>query len=169
MNRLKELREERGLSVRDMENITGINHSSISLYELEKREPNISMLKRLSNFFEVTIDYLICNNNYCIYAKYKESNLLFSIKSDYYEELKKDKFIYFDNKNNRCIDVNTLIGVTPSTNLTELFIEFSRIDKMDALFEKKTINDTDLESIQNDIMEIELTRGLVKKIKDAIQ
>ena len=45
-----------------------------------------AILRQLSSFFEVTIDYLLCNNNYCIYAKYKEGNISFKIKEDYYKE-----------------------------------------------------------------------------------
>ncbi len=168
MNRLKELREERGLSIRQMESKIKINHASINLYELEKREPNIKTLKKLSEFFEATIDYILCNNNYCIYAKYKEGNFMFTIREDYYKELKEKNYIYFDNNNKRCIDVNSLIGINNTYNVIELIKEFVNIDKMDALFDKKIVNDADLKALDDEIIEIELTKKLIEKIRDAI-
>lgn len=168
MNRLKELREERGLSIRQMELKTGINHASVNLYELEKREPNIKTLKKLSRFFETTIDYMLCNNNYCIYAKYKEGNFMFTIRDDYYKELKEKNYIYFDNNDNRCIDVNSLIGINNTYNVIELIKEFVHIDKMDTLFDKRIVNEADLKTLDDEIIEIELTKKLIEKIRDAI-
>ena len=69
MNRLKELREERGYSVRGMEIKTGINYNSICKYEKETRDPSTDTLKKLSDFFEVTIDYMLCHSSYCLFAK----------------------------------------------------------------------------------------------------
>ena len=169
MNRFKELREERGLSIRQMELKTGINHASVSLYELEKREPNIATLKKLSKFFETTIDYMLCNNNYCIYAKYKEGNYMFTIQYDYYQELKNEKCIYFDNNDNRCIDLNSLVGINKDNNIIDLLKELERIKKMDSLFEKKRVKDSDIEDLKKDIYQIELTKSLVDRIKDAIR
>ena len=51
MNRMRELREERKLTTRDMEKIIDVTHSAISLYELEKREPSIGVAKKMADFF----------------------------------------------------------------------------------------------------------------------
>jgi len=40
--RLRELREARGVGVRELANILGISHASISMYENCKREPTVS-------------------------------------------------------------------------------------------------------------------------------
>lgn len=40
---------------------------------------------------------------------------------------------------------------------------------MDALFDKKIVTDADIKALDDEITEIELTRGLVGKIKEAIK
>ena len=62
MLRLKELRKERGLSLKEMGEILGVAESTVSLYENKKREAPYSVLHKASDFFEVTIDYLLGGN-----------------------------------------------------------------------------------------------------------
>lgn len=169
MNRLKELREERGYSVRGMELRTKINYNSICKYENETRDPGTKTLKILADFFQVTIDYLLCYSNYCLYAKYKEGNFFFKINENYYKELKEKKYIYFDKNDHRCIDINSLIGIKSNINAMGLFEEFTRINNVESLLEKGIPSEDDIEKINGDITEIELNRTLVKQIKDAIK
>ena len=44
-----------------------------------------------------------------------------------------------------------------------------RIEKMDTLFEKKIVKQADIDALDEEIYQIELTKGLVEKIKDAIR
>ena len=169
MNRIKELREERQLTTRALEDKIRMHHAVISNYENEKRDMPTSALKTFSKFFEVSIDYLLYNSSYCIYALYKEGNFYFGIREDYYKELKEKKYIYFDNNNHRCIDINSLIGVGKSNNILGIFEEITRINKAEALFEKGKASDDDIESLKNEITEIELNRMLVKQIRDVIR
>lgn len=62
--RLRELRELKGLGVRELANELGISHSSISLYENEKREPTVGICKLFADYFGVTCDYLIGLTDY---------------------------------------------------------------------------------------------------------
>ena len=169
MNKLKDLRSERNLSVRGMEIKTGIKYNTYSRYESGERDMSTDVLKKLAKFFEVTIDYLICNNTYCIYAKYEQGNFQFKIYEDYYLELKEKKYIYFDDNDNRCIDLNSLVGVNKDNNIMDLIKELERIKKMDELFEKKRVKDSDIDDLKKDIYQIELTKSLVDRIKDAIR
>ena len=169
MNKLKELRDERNLTVRALGPMLDINPVSITHYENEKRDMSTEILRKLSKFFEVSIDYLLCNSSYCIYALYKEGNFYFGIRDDYYRELKEKKYIYFDNNNHRCIDINSLIGIGKSNNILGIFEEFTRINKAEALFERKNVTDKDIRALDDEITEIELNRLLVKQIKDAIR
>ncbi len=169
MNRLKELRDERGLSMRGIESRTKIKFNTYSRYESSERDMSTEVLKQLATFFEVTIDYLLCYTGYCLYAKYKEGNFYFKIREDYYKELKEKKYIYFDNNDNRCIDLNSLVGVDKSNNILAVFEEFTRMNKAEALFEKGIPSQDDIEKINGNITEIELNRSLVKQIKDAIK
>ena len=59
MKRLKELREAYGLSQRKLASHFHLSQQSIFKYEHDLAEPDISMLKSLANFFDVSVDYLI--------------------------------------------------------------------------------------------------------------
>jgi len=57
--RLRQLREEKGLLQKDVAKILGITPSAYGYYEQGKREPSMEVLKKLSDFFNVSIDYLL--------------------------------------------------------------------------------------------------------------
>ena len=168
MNRLKELREERGYSVRGMELRTKINYNSICKYENENRDPGTKTLKILADFFQVTIDYLLCYSGYYLYEKYENSKYFIKIKENYYQELKEKKYIYFDKNDNRCINLNSLIGVSEEYNVMPLIQEMKRVDSFNTLFDKKDVNDEDFKALEGDFEQIELTKSFIEMIKDAI-
>ena len=58
-NRIKELREERGYSYRDLASLSGVSKTSIVLYEQGKRNPKREVLESLADIFNVDMDYLI--------------------------------------------------------------------------------------------------------------
>jgi transcriptional regulator with XRE-family HTH domain len=57
--RIRELREARGLGVRQLGAELGIGHSSISQYENCKRVPDINTCLIFAKYFGVTCDYLM--------------------------------------------------------------------------------------------------------------
>ena len=57
--RLKQLREEKGLSQAQLGEKIGVSRGSISFYENESRIPDIEVLEKISLFFEVPSDYLL--------------------------------------------------------------------------------------------------------------
>jgi transcriptional regulator with XRE-family HTH domain len=57
--RIRELREEKGLGVRELAAILDISHSAISLYENQKRVPDILVSQKFALYFGTTCDYLI--------------------------------------------------------------------------------------------------------------
>jgi len=57
--RLKELREEKGISQTQLAKELGILQSTISHYEKGLVEPNIQTIKKLCKYFEVTAGYLL--------------------------------------------------------------------------------------------------------------
>lgn len=57
--RLKELREEKGLTQEKVAADLGITQPNYSRYEKETREPSISLLADMAKYFDVTIDYLV--------------------------------------------------------------------------------------------------------------
>ena len=59
MERLIELRKQQNLTQQDMARILGISRQAYSNYELGNREADYTTLKKLSNYFNVTVDYLL--------------------------------------------------------------------------------------------------------------
>lgn len=57
--RLKYLRESKNITQKELANKLGISPSAIGMYESGKRNPDTSMLNILSNFFDVSVDYLM--------------------------------------------------------------------------------------------------------------
>jgi len=62
-DRLKELRMERNISQQDLGKIVNMSKMAISHWESGHSEPSIAQLIVLSNFFDVSVDYLIGKNN----------------------------------------------------------------------------------------------------------
>ena len=63
MNRLKELRIEKGISMMEVAKQLGMPYTTYVNYEKGIREPNSETLILLANYFHVSIDYLIGNVN----------------------------------------------------------------------------------------------------------
>lgn len=59
MLRIKELRQQKGLKQDDIAKEFGISQQTISSYEKGIREPDITTLKKLADFFDVSLDYLL--------------------------------------------------------------------------------------------------------------
>lgn len=57
--RLKELRIERGLMQSELASQLNVNQRTISNWEKNIREPNIDMIIKIAQFFEVSTDYLL--------------------------------------------------------------------------------------------------------------
>ena len=58
-SRLRALRKERGLTLQQLAKHFNMSHSTLSKYETGNRKPDIEMLKKLSEYYGVSIDYLI--------------------------------------------------------------------------------------------------------------
>lgn len=59
MLRLKQLRREKGLKQDDLAKKFGIAQQTISNYEKRIREPDITTLKKMAEFFDVSLDFLL--------------------------------------------------------------------------------------------------------------
>lgn len=58
-DRLKELREEQGLSMKELGLKIGVSDASVCKWENGVSEPKITYILRLSEFFECSTDYLL--------------------------------------------------------------------------------------------------------------
>lgn len=57
-NRLKQLRKEKGLTLDEIQNQTGIKRGTFNNYESGKTEPKLETWQKLADFFDVPILYL---------------------------------------------------------------------------------------------------------------
>ena len=62
--RLKELREERGLTQKQLATLLNLNSVTYLHYEKSLREPPLAVLADIARFFEVSTDYLLGITNY---------------------------------------------------------------------------------------------------------
>lgn len=76
-DRLKELRIKASLKQSELGKKVGVSASTIGMYEQGRRSPDREMLIKLSNVFNVTLDYLVDNNN----IKTDDTDL-FNLKGD---------------------------------------------------------------------------------------
>lgn len=59
MKRIKELREGLGISQQKLASELNVTQAMVSKYELGISEPDIAMIRKLSQFFRVSSDYLL--------------------------------------------------------------------------------------------------------------
>lgn len=58
-NRIRELRKENEMTMKQLGEKLGLGESTISQYETGKREPDIKTLLKISECFHVSVDYLL--------------------------------------------------------------------------------------------------------------
>ena len=108
-NRIKLLREEKGLKQDELSKILGVSPSAIGMYERDEREPNDDITLKLAEFFNVTTDYLLgkSDNRNTENIGFNKDNFKIELPTKEYknitEEQKKQiedfaKFILKDNK-----------------------------------------------------------------------
>jgi len=61
--RLRECRENKKVTQREVAGFLGITVPAYQRYELGLREPNISALNKLADYFDVSVDYLLGRKN----------------------------------------------------------------------------------------------------------
>lgn len=58
-NRIRELRKENNITMKQLGEHLGLGESTISQYETGKREPDLKTLLKISEYFHVSVDYLL--------------------------------------------------------------------------------------------------------------
>lgn len=88
---LRELREEKDLLQVDLAKKLNITSQSLSQYELSKRMPDIEMINRLADFFNVSVDYLLgrtdIENSSILHVKKDETE--YSVHNEISDEIGK--------------------------------------------------------------------------------
>lgn len=62
MNRVKELRKQKHITQEELGKVLDIQKAAISKYENGRAEPSTEVLKKMSAYFGVSIDYLLGNS-----------------------------------------------------------------------------------------------------------
>lgn len=84
-NRLKSLRQEKGLTQKEVAKLIGTTDVSIGRYEMDARVPKADILNSLAKLYDVEIDYLLTGKQ----TKEYESTLNNRDKKDIEKDLKK--------------------------------------------------------------------------------
>ena len=63
MNRMKELRTERNISMKEAARLLNLPYTTYVNYEKALREPNSETLIDIANFYNTSIDYLLCKTD----------------------------------------------------------------------------------------------------------
>ena len=80
---IKELRTKRGLTQGSLGELVNLAESTISLYESNKRSPDYETLKKIADFFDVSLDYLLGRTNEKLPAnQIKEDPAKYNLKQD---------------------------------------------------------------------------------------
>lgn len=74
-NRLKELRMENNLTLRELGKQLRMKNSTLSQYEMERREPKIEIWKKIADFFHVSTEYLMGLTNDRVTVTINDLNL----------------------------------------------------------------------------------------------
>ena len=59
MNKMRELRKQAGLTMKELGRIVGVSESTISLYERGQHEPDLVTLSRIAECLNTSVDYLL--------------------------------------------------------------------------------------------------------------
>lgn len=76
-DKIRQLREEKRMTQKDLADALNITPASIGLYEQNRRNPNLELLNKIADFFNVSTDYLLHrtdDRNINIYAKKEIEN-----------------------------------------------------------------------------------------------
>lgn len=77
MKKLRELRKQYGIKMKDIAQMINVSESAISQYETGKREPDFHTLRALAEYFNVTTDYLLdCNSESDTSAQANKNNIV---------------------------------------------------------------------------------------------
>lgn len=82
-NILAQLRNQKGLNQREFAKALGVSNGAVAMWETNKRQPDLEMIKKMSSFFNVPVDRLLGNNSPTdIFAESQKSNYFFFFFDD---------------------------------------------------------------------------------------
>lgn len=148
MNRIKELRKQKGIGQKELAKSLGVTQQTISLYEKDSREPKLATWEKLADFFGVSVPYLQGISKYRDY----ESNAQ-SFKDDLYKSIM-DNLSFFYAENGKKVPAKVL-NQQLKHGVASIFVE-----KFVNIFDA-TIKNVDMGTLLKDRY-----IALAKKVKD---
>lgn len=61
--KLKMLRREKNITQEEFAKALKVTKGAVAMWETDKRTPDVDMLKKIADYFHVSVDYLIGNKN----------------------------------------------------------------------------------------------------------
>ncbi|USK71729.1 helix-turn-helix domain-containing protein [Peribacillus asahii] len=119
-NRLKSLREKRNISQKELSKKLEISNVQLSRYESDERRPDYETLKKLSDFFNVSTDYLIAGKEHTSNVSVAGQEIsLTQEELKIFEELKKHPILFHDLISNPEAKVKELLKLQKMKKLFE--------------------------------------------------
>ncbi len=84
--RLKQLREQKGLIQQDIADLLKVGRATIAGYETKGKQPDYEKLNKLADFFNVSIDYLLGRELTQENKTYEQERYIESLKLDTAED-----------------------------------------------------------------------------------
>lgn len=108
INRLKELRKQKGLTLVELGKKVNLANNTLSQYERGVREPKLKTWEKLANFFGVSVAYLIGESNIKEpYNKWSKADFLYSEYLRLSDKLETEYEAYLSEFSNKIKDINT--------------------------------------------------------------
>lgn len=139
--RFKELKEEHGLSAKELSTILNIAPSTLSYYQKD-REPNYDMLIKIADYFKVTTDWLIgrTDNRSSVYEAL-DIEITNAIIENEYTDISKDNIKPLTIFKNDYIKTQELLVQFMSFYYT-LLAKLEELENLHPDFDYSTINDS---------------------------
>ena len=134
-NRIRNLRKEKKITLRELGNNLNISFSLLAMYERGERVPPLDKLNLLADFFKVTTDYLIGKSKV---RNFPETNL-----TDHYDDNLISELIYIPVIN----QINSSETIIAEENVINYrILNRNEIDKKKCLFYMRVEDDSMIDS-----------------------
>lgn len=146
-NNIKISRKKANLTQAELAQLIGLSSSAIRMYETDKRNASIDILKKISSALKISINDLIGDNNNEEALTNSDSNIL--TDHDYAVE-----FI-----RSHCVNIKEIVTLNDTTNQSENIIKIDNVP-----YTKNEFNDLMKELIELLLFKNEMKRKKIKGI-----
>lgn len=138
MNKIKFLRTELNLTTRNLSAILSLSDAVVSQYENETRDPSTTTIKKLADYFHVTIDYMLARLDLGLFVYYPYSDDYFIINEMNYLKYKDEELIYYI-ENKRFINISKKLNIPFDKDISYIFKYLSDKETLDGFLDDDAI------------------------------